>query len=431
MPDSPEPGADGPVRPGRSVFDEPPPGRRVLDGAAFGVYEDITPPSRWPKILGGALTVLVVVVGVLVWRAVVTDADLALPARDSSSTTSLPPGAVAPTIGDLEALIPAGLGTCAAPADPPEAGVPRVAVICPREGVPEFVVFVLYATVEDRAAEFEAVVDDLGVAADATDCVLGQNGVHDYIGFERVGRLACFASGGIVDFVWTSDEAPLLVRARGPGSFVDHYAFWDRIVERTDAGFPLPSEQALLDALPGATVDACRRDLDLNVAAAGSAAVLCDPAVDVVDVVSSVQFGDAEAMNAWIDEERARASDNVFSERPDACTSSGFGRRPPPPTSSSTTPPPQEPGAAPDATPTTTTTTTTVPLGPVPDAGFTRYDRDGTTGRILCRTDGDGVHRLSWIRDGSSIGSVAVSDGGPGVTMAQLLAWWQEGGHRP
>lgn len=384
MPDSPEPGPAGPVRPGRSVFDEPPPGRRVLDGAAFGVYEDPASRSRWPKIVGGALAVIVVVVGVLVARVVNTDADLALPDGDSSSTTSLPPAA-APTIEELEALIPPGLDTCTGPDEPPETGVPRVAVICPREGVPEFLVFVLYATLEDRTAEFEAVVDDLDVSAGDTDCVLGQNGVHDYIGFERVGRLACSASGGVVDFVWTSDEAPLLIRARGPGSFADHYAFWDRIVERTDAGFPLPPEQALLDALPAATSDACRRDLDLNVTAAGTAAVLCDPDADVVDVVSSVQFDDADVMDAWVEEERAQVSDNVFGERPDACTSTSF----------------------------------------------IRYDRDGTTGRILCHTDSDGVHRLVWVRDGSGIGSVAVSDGGPGVTMAQLLAWWEAGGHRP
>lgn len=391
----------------------------MLDGAAFGVYEDATPPSRWPRILGVVLSVLFVIVGLLVWRATMTDADLALPAGDSSSTTSLPTRGVPPTLEALEALVPAGLDTCEAPPEPPEDGVPRVAVICPRESVPEFLVFVLYATVEDREAEFESVVDELGVPADGADCALGQNGVHDFIGVERVGRLACFAGRGIVDFVWTSDEAPLLVRARGPGRFVDHYAVWDRIVERTDAAFPLPPEQALLDALPGATAETCRRDLDLNVVAAGSAAVLCDPAADEVAVVSSVQFRDAESMDAWIDGERARASDHVFGERPDACTTTGFGRRPAPPPSSA----PRSP--EPDAT-----TTSTGPAGPRPDAGFTRYDRDGTTGHILCRTD-DGVHRLSWIREGSRIGSVAVSDDGPGATMTELLAWWESGGHRP
>lgn len=384
MPDAPEPGTDEAPPSNRSVFEPPPPERRVLDGAAFGVYEDVAGRSRWSTVAVGLLVVLAVGVGLLVWRAVGTDAELVLPTDDSPGSTL--PAVPAPSITDLEALIPAGISGCTAPGEAPAEGPPRVAVVCPRTGVPEFLVFVLYATVEDRAAEFESVVADLGVPAEGTDCALGQNGVHDYIGVERVGRLACFSGGGIVDLVWTTDEAPLLVRARGAGSYADHYAFWDRIVERTDAGFPMPVEQVLLDQLPGASAEGCRRDLELNVAARGSVAVVCELDDDGVDVVSSVQFDGTDAMAAWIDAQRAEADDSVFGEGPDVCA---------------------------------------------PGPGFTRYDQAGSTGQILCRTDTEGAHRLSWVRDGSRIGSVAVSERNPAATMRQLLTWWDAGGHRP
>lgn len=374
----------------------------------------------------GLLTVLVVAVGLLVWRAVGTDAELVLPTEESSESTL--PAVPTPSITDLEALIPAGISGCSAPGEAPVDGPPRVAVVCPRAGVPELLVFVLYATVEDRAAEFESVVADLGVPAEGTDCALGQNGVHDYLGVERVGRLACFSGGGIVDLVWTSDEAPLLVRARGAGSYADHYAFWDRIVERTDAGFPMPAEQMLLDQLPGASAERCRRDLDLNVAARGSAAVVCELDDDGVDVVSSVQFDGTDAMEAWIAAQRAEADGDVFGEGPDVCTPGGFGRSPEPPSPTTSTPPPP---ASDDSIPPTTLPPTTAPPDPPPDAGFTRYDQAGSTGQILCRTDAEGAHRLSWVRDGSRVGSVAVSERDPGATMQQLLSWWDAGGHRP
>lgn len=486
MPASDHPGTGGPgpegpderppwERPGRSVFDDPapidddeqdgadrrddtdvlpavearPPGRHshaVLDGAAFGVYEEPDGRSRTPLVVGGLLALGTLAVGLLVWRAVNADADLDRPgeARTTTTTTAVEQDP-APTIEQLRALIPPGLDTCTPFGDPAEE--PRsVSVLCPRSGVPEALGFVLYATIAEREAEFDRLVAEFGIPTSGTDCALGQDGAHDYIGFARVGRIACATSDDIIDFMWTSDEAPLLVRARGPGSFSDHYAFWDRIVERTDARFPLPVERALIEALPEDLSSDCRRDLDLNVATGGAVAVACEPGDAEPDVVSSVQFRDAARMTDWINFSRASLTSNVFADADaaDACTPNGFGRRPPPPpttttvpsttTSTSPTTTPGDDDPPPETTTsstTTTTTTTTAPPPPRPDAGFTTYDLAGSTGRILCFESSSETNVLFWIRDGSLIGSIAVSDRSTGATMSELLEWWQSTGHRP
>lgn len=389
-----------------------PRGRPVLDGAAFGLYEDDRGRGRAPLVIGGLLAVATLIVGFLVWRAVNTDADLDLDLADEDSPTAgTAPEDPVPTVEELRALIPDGLDTCA-PLGEPEGAPPRVSLLCPRAGVPEAIGFVLFATISDRAEEFDRLVEDLGIGDpgdDGSDCVLGPSGVHDYIGFERVGRVACAVDDeGIVDFVWTTDEAPLLVRARGPGPFSDHYAFWDRVVERTDAAFPVPEERSLIGRLPEGLDADCRRDTELNVSVDGVAAVVCDPSDDGVDLVSSVQFPDAAAMSGWIEDRRSSLSGYEISDDTGACSPSEFGGGEPPETA-----------------------TSVADTAPAPAAGFTTYDIDGRTGRILCFVNSNDTSAVFWTRDDPLIGSIAVvEDGDPGA-MRDLLAWWEAGGHKP
>ncbi len=435
--------------PGRSVFaDEPfvdpaptvPHARPVLDGAAFGLYEDEAPPSRAPWVVGAVLAVAVLVVGFLVWRAVNTDADLAAP--EATTTTTAPDAG--PTVEALTALVPATLTTCVPPPQQPTDGPARVVLLCPHEGVPEALAYVLYGSIDDRDAAFDAIVAGFGVPADGGECAIGRQGGHDYIGVHRVGRVACRSAGGRVDFAWTSDEAPVLVQSGGGGPFVDHYRFWADLVERTDARFPIAAEQALLDRLPEDLRTDCARDLGLDVEAPGTAAVRCRPTQPPPDTVSSVQFAGVDAMTAWIDRRRDALRSNVFDQTADGCTSTGFGQRdvvplPTTTTTSTTTtstttapgdPPTEEPVAPPPTAPTTMVPVAEEPPPPPPDAAFMPYLLGGTAGQVLCFVDSAGRNVVAWTRDDSLIGSVAVADGST-TTMAALLAWFEAGGHAP
>ena len=327
---------------------------------------------------------------------------------------------------------------------------PRVIVQCPRDGVPESLTYVLYGSIDDREQAFDDIVASFGVPTSGTECALGQPGAHDYIGVERVGRVACQAGGGRVDFAWTSDEAPLLIQAGGGGAFADHYRFWADMVERTDAAFPLPPERALLDVLPEPLRTGCTRDLGLDVDAPGLAAVRCEPADVPPGIVSSVQFASPDTMSAWIDGRRDALHDNVFDQTDDGCTSTGFGQRDvvelptttttttTTSTTTTTTTTTTAPGATSSSVPSSTTVPTTTvppfaeePPPPPPDAAFMPYDLDGTHGEVLCFVNSNGLNAVFWTRDDSLVGSIAVSDSTTGARMADLLGWWESGGHRP
>jgi hypothetical protein len=371
----------------------------VLDGAAFGVYEDDDERGRRP-LLVGTLVVLVVVVGLLVWRAADTDADSLDAGRALRSGTE-PPPAERPTVDDVRALVPPGFGGCVEPESQPVDDPPRAALVCPRTGSPELVVFVLYASLADREAAFERVTDDYGVTRDS-DCALGRNAVHDYIGVARVGRLACHSDGEVVDFVWTTDEAPLLVRARGEGSFADQYEVWNRIVERTDGRFPLPREQDLLEVLPDRDPQDCGRDLRANVDAGGEVAIVC--AVDEgADLVTHVLFGSPDELDDWFDETRSDADSRNRGQGEQACSV--------PVTAPSEGSAPSDPGSGSPATSDT-------------------YDAGDRSGRVVCFTDADGEHTLAWTDESSSVGSVAVSGSAGRPGFEALLEWWAEAGRR-
>ena len=408
--------ADAPVPAVRPPATEPlpPAGPQVLDGAAFGLYEEDPVSYRGPARAGAVLAVVALLVGVLVWRAVNTPAELDLPPEATTSSTA-PVEASVPTVAAAMALVPDVVTTCTAPDAQPDDEPRRVVLQCPLDGVPEGLAFVLYATNDERDAAFDAIVDEFAVPTSGTDCALGQLGAHDYIGVQRVGRVACHADAGRVDFVWTTDDAPLLVRSGGGGRYADHYDFWARLVDRTDAAFPLPAERDLLDHLPAPAQVGCGRDLGLAFDVRGIA-VRCEPADDRVDVVSSVQFTGADAMNAWIASRRDVLRDNVFSSADDACTPDGFGRHDVPPAPTTTTADPA----------TTVVVEEDDPLTPPPDAGFTDYDfGGGSGGSILCFVNSAGLDTLFWTRNGTRIASVAVSDRAGGATMPDLLRWWR------
>lgn len=412
----------------RSVFEKPR-GRPVLDGAAFGVYEDDAPRSRVPAIPGGLLAVAALVVAVLVWRAVNTDAELAIPPAETT-TTSAPTAPVTPaaTVERLGALVPAGIGSCVPPPEQPVEGPPRVILQCPGDGVPESVTFILYESLDDRDRAFDDVVSALGVPPEGTECALGHPGRHDYIGVSRVGRVACQSGGGRVDFIWTSDEAPLLISAGGGGRFGDYYRWWAETVDRSDAAFPVAAEQALLDSLPADQSEDCRRHIDLTVAAGGEVAVGCVLDGVAAQTVSSVRFESDEAMTAWIDERRLALRSSRFDPADDACTSSGYGQGSDEATTSGTAAgDPTGDEATGDTTDEATTTTTE----PAPDAGFTDYELAGTSGRVLCSADPGGTATLVWTRSGTGIASIAETDPSAATTAVDLLRWWEDGGHRP
>ncbi len=412
------------------MTDRPPSTRPVLDGAAFGLYEDETPPSRALAIIGAVLAVAVIAVGILVWRAVNTEAGLDQPIAGASQATTAPSTtSPAPTLEALTALVPRSITTCVPPPRQPD-DEPRIGLLCPLDGVPGLVSFVLHDSVEAADQAFNDTIAEFGLDADPvaaddrTECALGQPGVHDYIGVDQVGRVACRPNGGVVDFVWTSDEGPILARSSGGGTFADHYQFWERLVDRRDAAFPLGPEQALLDVLPDSVETRCTRDLGLTIDVQGVAAVRCEPADVAPTVMSSVQFAARPAMNQWIEQRRDGLVDNVVDQTDDGCTSAGFGRL-----DGVAAPLPSTPAAGSDEEP--PPPVLEEPPPPSPDAGFMGYDLDGTTGRLLCFVNSNGLNAIFWTRDGSLVASIAVSDRETGATMTELLAWWETGGHLP
>ena len=187
--------------------------------------------------------------------------------------------------------------------------------------------------------------------------------------------------------------------AGGFGTYPAQYGFWAELVGRTDGGFPLDREQALLDQLPDELTTRCERDLALTARAGGVVSVTCQPAVGDAAEVSWVRFADADTMTSWIEAEQAAQADAVADTTELACRPGGRG-----------------------------------PSGelPPPWIGVTPYRQGTSTGTILCHVDADGRNVLTWTRAGTNIGSIAVSDGSVGdVTMADLAAWWEAGGHRP
>ena len=443
-PDEPD-APDEPVR--RSVFDDTsvtptvpateddattvshavPPGRPV-DGAAFGVYEEVRPKSRVPAIVAGVLVIATLVVGALVWRAVNTDADLAS-GQGSTTTTEPAPdlGTTAPTVAAAEALVPAGVDSCVSPEGDTAETVPIV-LLCPIGDVPESMSLELFSTAEERDAHFDAVAADLGVSdRDDAECALGRMGRHPYAADGYGGRVACNEAAGVVDFMWTRDDAPVVLRAHGGGRFAEYEQAWETLAGRTDAQFPTPEEQLLLDALPDELLDDCARDLTLALEAGGLVAAACRPADAAPSVISWVLFDDGARMDDWIVDRRDSLDENTFDQTDDGCSPQGFGQ-----VASITEEPVEEPeggeGEGGDDEP---TTTTGGPSGPPPDAAFLDYDLDGTSGSVLCFINTSGLNAVFWTRDGSRIASIAVSDRSEGDSMVDLLRWWRDGGHLP
>lgn len=405
----------------------------TVDGAALGVYEDETPRRRTPAIVGGLLVLAAVAVGVLVWRAANTDAELSLPPADTTSTTSGGAAPEPPTEAAARDLVPDGVSGCVVPPGPEEddggsdtTTASSVRLECPMDDVPELLTLELFASTVERDAVFDALVDELGVPErDDAECALGRLGRHPFAAEDHAGTVACQAAGGRVDFVSTRDDEPVLLRATGGGLFDDYERSWTELAGRTDARFPLPEEQRLLDALPDALLDGCRRDLGLALAAPGTVAIACEPAEAEPALVSWVQFADTSTMDQWLDERRSSLA-NTFDRTDDGCTPEGFG--------DVERPPDDEDGGpgrgngngrgnddddGEDEAP------------PVPDAAVMSYEVDGSSGRILCFLNTSGQNVLLWIRDGTRVGSIAVSDREEGQSMADLLRWWRDDGYLP
>src|SRR5690606_20400997 len=104
-----------------------------------------------------------------------------------------------------------------------------------------------------------------------------------------------------------------------------HYGFWTDLVGRTDAAFPLPLEQQLLDELPDELTTRCDRDLDLLDRAAGVAAVTCRPATGAAAIVSWVRFAGPDDMTVWLEGEQAALGEAVVDGSDDACRPDGRG----------------------------------------------------------------------------------------------------------
>ncbi len=368
-------------------------------------WEDDRPRSRTPWIVGTVLVASVLAVGALTWWAVGTDAELGPDPESAAPTEPEPPAPLpdaAVTIDALRAAVPEGLEGCVPPAGQGDRPGPdgTVRLECPQSSGSDLVTLTLFPDTEARDAAFADTITLLELDRGSPgDCVLGGGTVHDYTGDRGRGEVACRSADDRVDIAWTDGTAPVLGVAGGFGPYPEQYARWSDLVGRTDAEFPLPLEQALLDQLPPELTTRCDRDLGLADRAGGVVAVTCRPAVGEATEVSWVRFGDADAMTTWLESEQARLVDAVTDTTESACRPDGRG-----------------------------------PSGelPPPWLGATTYQQGTSTGTILCHVDGQGRSVLAWTRGGANIGSVAVADGSIGdVTMADLTAWWEDGGHLP
>lgn len=368
-------------------------------------WDDERSRSKAPWIIGAILVVAVLAVAGLTWWAVGTDAELgpevAAPEPGSPAPVDPAPGG-APTLEALQAVVPPELESCVPPPDRPDgvADDGTVRLECPRSSAPDLVAFTLFPDVEARDQAFTDTVTLLGLDAGAPgDCALGGGVVHDYTGDRGRGRVACRSVEDRVDMAWTDGTAPVLAVAGGFGAYPAQYGYWSDLVGRTDAEFPLSRERALLDQLPDELTTRCARDLALTERTGGVVSVTCTPAVGEAAEVSWVRFADADAMTGWIEAEQARLADAVADTTELACRPGGRG-----------------------------------PSGelPPPWIGVTPYRQGTSTGTVLCHVDADGRNVLTWTRAGTNIGSIAVSDGRVGdVTMDDLAAWWEDGGHLP
>lgn len=339
--------------------------------------------SKLPWIVAGTLTVLVAVVGLLVWRAVNTEATLDAAAAPTTTTTEpIAAPAVAPTPERAQELVPPGVEACAPAAEQPTDAPPRVVLQCPNQQVPELVTLTLFADLDSRDAAFDDAAEALDPVS-GQECALGGPAVHDYIGVAQVGRVACRQDGTRVDFVWTSSESPLLAEAGGQGRFAEHYDFWAASVDRVDGAFPLPEERALLERLPAEQTERCRRELGLAERAGAELALSCEPEGVIPERIAYLSFPTAAAMDAWI------------RDRPAAST---------------------QPAVA--------------VAGTCPRDDIADYTLDGTPGRVACRVDGRAIS-LTWVREDLLLGSIASADATPVRTMDALIEWWYAGGHRP
>lgn len=370
-------------------------------------WEDERSRSKAAWIVGTVLLASVLAVGALTWWALGSDAELApepdaaAPTEPAPSTPDTAPAGVV-SADALLVAVPEGLEGCVPPPDQADGAGPEgtVRLECPLSSGPELVTLTLFP---DAAARDEAFADTVSVLeldpGAPGDCVLGAGAVHDYTGARGRGRVACRRADQRVDIAWTDGTAPVLGVAGGFGAYPEQYAFWSDLVERSDAEFPLPPEQALLEQLPEELTTRCDRDPALADRAEGVVAIRCRPAVGEATEVSWVRFTDSDAMTAWLESEQARLADAVTDTTESACRPDGRG-----------------------------------PSGelPPPWLGATPYRQGTSTGTILCHVDGQGRSVLLWTRGGAGIGSVAVADGSIGdVTMADLVAWWEDGGHLP
>ncbi len=436
----------------RSVFDDPPVDvsfvevgatgttvvgveDRVVDGAAFGIYEDEGRRTHLPAIVISLVVVATVIVGLLAWRAVNTDADLAAANPESTTTTaaSTDEDPVVPTVEALQRLVPDGIDTCVAPEGEAASADPLL-LQCPIDGVPETLTLELFSTSAARDDRFDLLANEAEVSdRDDAECALGRSGRHAYESAAWSGRVACRQLSGRVDFLWTRDDEPVLYHASGGGLFSDYEQSWERMAGRTDAAFPVREEQRMLDALPEALLVDCDRDLPLALTAPGRVAAACRPPEAEPTVISWVLFADDDPMDAWIEERRSTLDENNFDTTDDGCTPQGFGQvATSPATTTDPEPVPGDAGPGDDQPPEPGDAGVAPPVvGPPPDAAFVDYDLDGSSGQILCFINTSGQNALFWTRDGSRIGSIAVSEQADGDSMLELLTWWRDGGHRP
>lgn len=370
-------------------------------------WEDERPRSKAPWIVGAVLVVAAVAVAGLTWWAVGTDAELDPAASEPEPEPDDPGGAdpqppSEPTLESLRAVVPEEVEGCVPPPDHPDGVAPdgTVRLECPRSSAPELVSFTLFPDEDSRDQAFADTVTLLELDPGARgDCALGGGVVHDYAGDRGRGRVACRSAEDRVDIAWTDGAAPVLAVAGGFGPYAAQYEYWAGLVGRTDGDFPLPRERALLDDLPDELTTRCQRDLGLSERSGAVVAVTCQPAVGEAAEVSWVRFADADDMTRWIEGEQAQLAGAVADTTESACRPDGRG-----------------------------------PAGelPPPWLGATPYRQGTSTGTILCHVDTEGRSVITWTRASSNIGSIAVSDGSVGdVTMADLTAWWESGGHLP
>lgn len=237
-----DPGPDGTAQATRPGTPAAPPAGPTTDPQPDGAAPPpaVPAPSRrtsWRRPIATVVMVFAgaVLVGWLVWPAITTGVDDAGTATaeegDAGEGSAVLDDAQRELLATVNVFDPADCR----PSTATELRGQQVAVACESdEQAPTRVVFRRFASTEER----DAALTDLAGAADTDgDCRTNDRALHAYRGADGSGRVLCAVADDIVGLSWTVADQPIMGSARidDPTRADDLYAWWDTLVQRSDA----------------------------------------------------------------------------------------------------------------------------------------------------------------------------------------------------